>query len=368
MRIKKIISRVSWVFFIIFFSYGMALADLVGTPTLILPNGNTADPIVYTSPRLFSPSYRFSGGYYDPGTQSMVNVPNAGITIPSGAPASVDTGYDDVKTKSWVKMYANAGTFDAKIYNYAYVDGTRYYGSPGNPEGYNYNAFVNTGAGVGNWYVLSGTNAPVSLAVDILFQGTIYANYTSNGNGNLYPEQTASAFFSHSMGFLDSPTDLEQNYIMAFGEAVTPHYSPRDDGSGGTFWVDNWDYTKFATVPLLYWEPGTEVHEINNIIRSQAFTVTPGVPFRLNLALNASAYADNNFGAGEAYTNFYDPSLVGFSIYMGKDAEGKPIYGNLNDLGYSVAAAPVPEPATMLLLGSGLIGLAGYGRKKFFKK
>jgi hypothetical protein len=336
---KKTIGTLCLLVAILFLSRGpVSAAPITGDPTFLLPNSATNTPVTFPSARTVANGYSLRSFYLDvpdsEGNQAQVWQETGSVF--TNSPRSLSWGKD---ANNYSELYAAPGSFDTKAYHKAQTDGS-------------VNNYTYGSSQVWNWYVLAGTpGAAVTLAADILIQGQAFANNGVGGN--------AGTIFGTSLGFLSSPEDLTQDYAIGLTGAV------------------NWNAgfsTNNTVDENVLWVSGSATHDINLIIRSQPFTVTVGVPFRLSLLTATQGFAGP--GAwGEAWSDFYDPRLVtsddftnisqltpdGFAVVLGGGQ-----YSTLGDAGYSIA--PIPEPATMLLLGSGLIGLAGYGRKKFFKK
>jgi hypothetical protein len=238
-----------------------------------------------------------------------------------------------------VAVYGDAGSFDARLQ--AAVTSSA-----------GYDAFAGARAGVGHWYVVSGVGSgPVSLRVDVMFQGQLMASPCQQLGCE------ATAYFTHLLGVIASPDDLVQETpLLLNGGALagTPVF-----GNPGT-------------VPDVVFAADGLVHDVNLIVRSNPFLVTPGVPFRLNLSLNASA---GSLGPdpSAAFVDFYDPTLAtsllvgtpglsptGFVIDLDGDAGTQDV--RMLEVG-QLANANVPVPPTFALILLGVVGLVRAGRR-----
>ncbi len=91
-----------------------------------------------------------------------------------------------------------------------------------------------------------------------------------------------------------------------------------------------------------------------------------GIKNGVTMGLTAETSFYNEFTFGEQYVDFYDSAKITDLTFF--DALNNKItnFTFIADFGhdYLPSSQPVPEPATLILFGSGLAALAGFKRKK----
>jgi hypothetical protein len=134
-------------------------------------------------------------------------------------------------------------------------------------------------------------------------------------------------------------------------------------------------YNDYASNAIYLWTDDSKLNPFTSITFDNAavsgwsvFRDTGADLFFSGPAVPAKAGLFTITGPGSAY-NFewaevlWNADFSGYTLLGAGHSSGSATFNHGADI---VVPSSVPEPATMLLLGFGLIGLAAFGRKRFF--
>lgn len=210
----------------------------------------------------------------------------------------------------------------------------------------------NQGYGLNWWF--DGTQAP---------EGSQASQYAGNGFDGYYPTYTFGNYYTdwryYSSGGgstvfdgTGASTAIMSNINNDFGVGIGIFRDPDWDGPDAGHALTVWGYDIVNNELMGIWVTDSDDNKYVS-------DYSPGPPDDTldYLPLSYTSFTNNGYW-------FIDQSYAGNSDWWIGYVGGLDMYSSG---GTGPGGPPIPEPATMLLLGSGLVGLAGFGRKRFKK-